>query len=46
MDEWRKTAENAARGSAATSAQLRAARAELIWDGTYDDFGRRVAPHG
>ncbi len=44
MDERRKTAENAARGSAAPNAQRRPARAELIWEGKYDAAGRRVAP--
>jgi DNA modification methylase len=43
MDERREMAENA-RGSTAPNAQRRPARAELIWDGKYDDAGRRVAP--
>lgn len=44
MDERRRTAENAARRSAAPNAQRRPARAELIWEGKYDAAGRRVAP--
>jgi adenine-specific DNA-methyltransferase len=44
MERRTKTAQNATRRSAAPNAQRRPARAELIWDGKYDDAGLRVAP--
>jgi adenine-specific DNA-methyltransferase len=44
MEETPRKARNGAPRDTAPNAQRRAARAELIWDGKYDDAGRRVAP--
>jgi hypothetical protein len=44
MDYTRTKAGNGAPGNKGANAQARPARAELIWDGKYDDAGRRVAP--
>jgi DNA modification methylase len=44
MHERDKTKGNGARRSAEPSASRRPARAELVWDGKYDEAGRRVAP--
>src|SRR6516162_2636626 len=44
MHQEHKAKANRAPGSAAPNVPRRPARAELIWDGKYDDTGRRVAP--
>ena len=44
MNDVSSNAKNGARGIGTSKAQRRSARAELIWDGKYDDAGRRVAP--
>ena len=44
MHQEYKAKANAARASAPPNAQRRHARAELIWDGKYDDASQRVAP--
>ena len=45
MEDMPRKAGNGAPSNRAPKAQQRRpARAELIWDGKYDDAGRRVAP--
>jgi adenine-specific DNA-methyltransferase len=44
MDESARTARNGAPSNGGPKASRGPARAELIWEGKYDDAGRRVAP--
>src|SRR6478672_2243368 len=44
MDKTPKKAAGAPPSNGVVSAQRKAARAELVWEGKYDEQGRRVAP--
>ena len=44
MNDVAQKARGAASGNKPPNGQRRSARAELIWEGKYDDAGRRVAP--
>jgi hypothetical protein len=44
MDDMPRQGGNGAPNNGAPNAQRRSGRAELVWDGKYDDAGRRVAP--
>lgn len=44
MGDMPRQARNGTPKNGAPDAQRRPARAELVWDGKYDDSGRRVAP--
>src|SRR6478672_603501 len=44
MDKTPKKAAGAPPSNGVVSAQRKAARAELVWEGKYDEAGRRVAP--